>query len=104
MSNGQDEGALKELRWIELIAKRATSRKCAKRNSPTKVLIFCGMQDVYLYFFHRYAPKKAQYPRKMHISQKKLADNLVDSEKCISFANANEEQQTTTSKLQSQFL
>lgn len=58
MSNGQDEGALKELRWIELIAKRATGRKCAKRNSTTKVLIFCGMQDVYLYFFHRYAPKR----------------------------------------------
>ena len=50
VSNGQDEGALKELRWIELMAKRATSRKCAKRNSTTKVLIFCGMQDVYLYF------------------------------------------------------
>lgn len=55
-------------------------------------------------FFPQICAKKAQYPRKMHISQKKLADNLVDSEKCISFANANEEQQTTTSKLQSQFL
>ena len=55
-------------------------------------------------FFPQICAKKAQYPRKMHFSQKKLADNLVDSEKCISFANANEKQQATTSKLQSQFL
>ncbi len=55
-------------------------------------------------FFPQICAKKAQYPRKMHFSQKKLADNLVDSEKCISFAIANEEQQATTSKLRSQFL
>lgn len=55
-------------------------------------------------FFPLICVKKAQYPRKMHFSQKKLADNLVDSEKCISFAIANEEQQATTSMLRSQFL
>ena len=51
-------------------------------------------------FFPQICAKKAQYPRKMHFSQKKLADNLVDSEKCISFAIANEKQRAITSKLQ----
>ena len=55
-------------------------------------------------FFPQICAQKAQYPRKIHFSQKKLADNLVDSEKYISFAIANEEQQATTSKLPSQFL
>jgi len=58
------------------------------------------MQDVYLYFFHRYAPKRLNIREKCTFLKKKLADNLVDSEKCISFAIANEEQQATTSKLQ----
>lgn len=48
--------------------------------------------------------QKGSISEKNALFSKKLADNLVDSEKCISFAIANEKQQATTSKLQSQFL
>ena len=53
------------------------------------------MTGEYTHLFPLIYLKRPNKPRKMHFSQKKKREYLVDSEKCISFAIANEEQRTT---------
>lgn len=53
------------------------------------------MTGEYTHLFPIIYLKIPNKPRKMHFSQKKPREYLVDSEKCISFAIANKEQRTT---------
>lgn len=53
------------------------------------------MTGEYTHLFPIIYLKIPNKPRKMHLSQKKSREYLVDSEKCISFAIANKEQRTT---------
>lgn len=53
------------------------------------------MTGEYTHLFPIIYLKIPNKPRKMHFSQKKSREYLVDSEKCISFAIANKEQRTT---------
>lgn len=91
---------IKELRPQDTILRKGQPPCLCKTKFTYKGTYFLRDAGRISVFFPQICAKKAQYPRKMHFSQKKLADNLVDSEKCISFAIANEEQQAATSKLQ----